>query len=274
MLQISKKTSNMSSTNSNLALLIDADNVSYKVISGVLAEIVNYGTARVRRIYGDWTSPLMTGWKSCLLNHPITPIQQFAYTTGKNATDRAVIIDAMDLLYTGRFSSFCIVSSDSDFTRLVARIREQGVTVYGFGERKTPNSLVAACTKFTYLDVLPVNVEPQEVAPTADVVEVLKPAMASLVVKDRPAPRPIDEAARKGIHLAITNSTPYKADYVNLANVGIYLSKIGSNLNARNYGYGRLSEFLEASGMVEITYKDMGDKPPIALVRLKNNNGT
>ncbi len=121
-----------------LALLIDGDNASSKIVAGLLAEIANYGTASVKRIYGDWTKPNLNGSKECLLEHSIQPVQQFAYTTGKNATDGAMIIDAMDLLYTGRFSGFCIVSSDSDFARLAARIREQGVTVYGFGERKTP----------------------------------------------------------------------------------------------------------------------------------------
>lgn len=115
----------------NLAVLIDADNVSYKIIAGLMSEIANYGNASVRRIYGDWTSPYLKGWRDTLLEHSILPIQQFAYTTGKNATDGAMIIDAMDLMYTGRFSGFCIVSSDSDFTRLAARIREQGITVYG-----------------------------------------------------------------------------------------------------------------------------------------------
>jgi hypothetical protein len=121
-----------------LALLIDGDNASPKIVDGLLAEIANYGLASVKRIYGDWTGPNLKGWKECLLEHSIQPVQQFAYTTGKNATDGAIIIDAMDLLYTGRFSGFCIVSSDSDFARLAARICEQGVNVYGFGERKTP----------------------------------------------------------------------------------------------------------------------------------------
>lgn len=115
----------------NLTVLIDADNVSYRVIAGLMTEVANYGNASVRRIYGDWTSPYMKGWREALLEHSINPVQQFAYTTGKNATDGTMIIDAMDLLYTGRFSAFCLVSSDSDFTRLASRIREQGVTVYG-----------------------------------------------------------------------------------------------------------------------------------------------
>ena len=120
----------------NLAVLIDADNVSSKIIAGLMAEIANYGTASVRRIYGDWTSPQMKSWRECLLQHSISPIQQFAYATGKNATDGAMIIDATDLLYTGRFSTFCLVSSDSDFTRLAARIREQGITVFGDSGRQ------------------------------------------------------------------------------------------------------------------------------------------
>src|ERR1700730_14692665 len=138
----------------SLALLIDGDNVSPKIIVGLLAEIATYGVISVKRIYGDWTRPNLNGWKECLLEHSILPIQQFAYTAGKNATDGAMIIDAMDLLYTGRFSGFCIVSSDSDFTRLAARIREQGVIVYGFGERKAQRSLITACNKFVYFDVL------------------------------------------------------------------------------------------------------------------------
>src|SRR5882757_3448749 len=137
-----------------LALLIDGDNASPKIVVGLMAEIANYGVASVKRIYGDWTGPNLKGWKECLLEHSIQPVQQFAYTTGKNATDGAMIIDAMDLLYTGRFSGFCIVSSDSDFARLAARIREQGVIVYAFGERKAPRSLITACNKFVYFDVL------------------------------------------------------------------------------------------------------------------------
>ncbi|EOA89542.1 hypothetical protein ACJQWK_02369 [Exserohilum turcicum] len=255
-------------TDSNLALLIDGDNVTPKVIAGLLVEIANYGTASVRRIYGDWTNPIMNGWKPCLLNHSITPIQQFAYTTGKNATDGAMIIDAMDLLYTGRFSSFCIVSSDSDFTRLASRIREQGVTVYGFGERKTNNAFVAACDKFIYFDVLSTGSEESGVLPHA--AESSKPGIAPMVVRNQPVEKkPIDDRAREGICVAIRRSFSYGDDWVNLAEVGNYLHKIGPNLNARNYGYERLREFIEATGMVDIKYKTIDNKPPIVLVRLK-----
>ncbi|PVH73281.1 hypothetical protein DL98DRAFT_520039 [Cadophora sp. DSE1049] len=257
-------------TNSSLALLIDGDNVSPKIIAGLLVEIANYGTASVRRIYGDWTSPNLKGWKACLLDHSITPIQQFAYTTGKNATDGAMIIDAMDLLYTGRFSSFCLVSSDSDFTRLASRIREQGVTVYGFGERKTSNAFIAACDKFIYFDVLVEESEELEVPPP--VAESSKPGIGPIAMRDRAMNRrPIDSRARDGIVLAIRNSRGYGDSWVNLADVGNYLNKLAPNLNARNYGYERLREFIEASGIVDVKYKSMGDKPPIALVCLKED---
>src|SRR5690606_22058435 len=137
-----------------LALLIDADNSNPARLPQLLAEIAKYGTASVRRAYGNWTSGHLGGWKSGLLDHSFTPIQQFNYTTGKNATDSALIIDAMDLLYTGRLDGCCIASSDSDFTRLASRIREQGLVVYGFGERKTPQPFVAACDKFIYTELL------------------------------------------------------------------------------------------------------------------------
>src|SRR5258708_11490794 len=137
-----------------LAVLIDADNARPSITEGLLAEVAKYGTAHVKRAYGDWTGTNLKGWKDQLLAQSIQPIQQFAYTTGKNATDAAMVIDAMDLLYSDRFDGFCIVSSDSDFTRLAARLRESGLTVYGFGERKTPKPFVAACDKFIYIENL------------------------------------------------------------------------------------------------------------------------
>ena len=139
---------------SKLAVLIDADNAQPAIIEDLLAEIAKYGTASVKRIYGDWTGTHLKGWKEVLLLHSIQPIQQFRYTVGKNATDAAMIIDAMDLLYTEKFDGFCIVSSDSDFTKLASRIRESGLVVYGFGEKKTPEPFVSACDKFIYTEVL------------------------------------------------------------------------------------------------------------------------
>src|SRR5499425_3500011 len=144
----------VSESTAKLAVLIDADNAQPAITEGLLAEVAKYGTAHVKRAYGDWTGTSLKGWKDQLLAQSIQPIQQFAYTTGKNATDAAMVIDAMDLLYSGRFDGFCLVSSDSDFTRLAGRLRESGQTVYGFGERKTPKSFVAACDKFIYIENL------------------------------------------------------------------------------------------------------------------------
>ena len=137
-----------------LAVLIDADNISHQNIKGMMEEIARYGNPTIKRIYGDWTKPNLSGWKPLLLDYAITPIQQFGYTTGKNSTDSALIIDAMDILYTEQADGFCLVSSDSDFTRLAIRLREAGKTVYGIGEQKTPNAFIAACDKFIYLEIL------------------------------------------------------------------------------------------------------------------------
>lgn len=266
----------------NIALLIDADNVSPKVIVGLMAEVANYGTASVRRIYGDWTSPNMNSWKACLLDHSITPIQQFAYTTGKNATDGAMIIDAMDLMYTGRFTKFCIVSSDSDFTRLASRIREQGITVYGFGERKTVNAFVAACDKFVYFDVLPMPQDeqadklekPTTMPQTALPIRKIPTAPAAPLARTQnlvrvdPPKRDLDQAALDGLRKAIDNCVNFEGDYANLADVGNYLSKISPDLNARNYGYEKLRDFVMASGIAQLSWKSLRDHPPIALVRL------
>lgn len=261
---------------SNLALLIDGDNVSPRVIAGLMSEIANYGTASVRRIYGDWTRPDLKGWKACLLDNSIIPIQQFANTNHKNSTDGAMIIDAMDLLYTGRFSSFCLVSSDSDFTRLAARIREQGVTVYGFGERHTCNAFLKACDKFVYLDTLdaPENeldtipTTPGASPPKAAVVQVatMRPQAGCPVPASR---RSFNKAALSVLAKAISNNVDFDGDFASLAKVGQYLSRVSPNLNARNYGYSRLSELMEASGVAELKWERMNSSEPIALVRLR-----
>lgn len=244
--------------NQTLALLIDGDNASPKIVAGLLAEIANYGTANVKRIYGDWTKPNLNGWKECLLEHSIQPVQQFAYTKGKNATDGAMIIDAMDLLYTGRFSGFCIVSSDSDFARLAARIREQGVTVYGFGERKTPRPFITACDKFVYFDVLGAPGEPNEakaaVAPKAAVAKPASPKTA------------LDPAALDMLAKAVTASAE-EDGRANLARVGSHLAKQAPDFDARNFGFARLSDLAEASGIVDV--ERTGVNPQIIAVRLK-----
>src|SRR5678809_122487 len=137
-----------------LAVLIDADNVPHRLINGILQEIAKYGVPTFKRIYADWTKPHVAGWKAVLLDHAITPVQQYSYTSGKNSSDSALIIDAMDILYTGGVDGFCIVSSDSDFTRLATRLREAGMKVFGIGEKKTPSSFIASCNKFIYIEIL------------------------------------------------------------------------------------------------------------------------
>lgn len=266
---------------SHLAMLIDGDNISPKYIAGLIAELAKYGTVSVRRIYGDWTSPSLKGWKACLLNHSITPMQQFGYTTGKNSTDGAMIIDAMDLLYTGRFSGFCIVSSDSDFTRLAARIREQGVTVYGFGERKTTTSFIAACDKFVYLDALdaapgePVNPPVGQPTPQASardtrvVPEIIGSSQG--MEKTKSLKRPLDQTALDKLAKAIKSSIGVHDNYANLAEVGAYLSRTSSDLNARNYGYDRLKDLVEASGIADIKWRQTEKGPPVCCICLKEN---
>lgn len=260
----------------NLALLIDGNNVSHKVIDDLMAELPSYGTASVRRIYGDWTTPNMTGWKTTLLKHSITPMQQFAYTTGKNATDGAMIIDAMDLLYTGRFSCFCIVSSDSDFTRLAARIREQGVTVVGFGRRQTNAAFVAACDEFVYFDAF--STVPSSVSehPSAQPTHpqgighnqhpnAAPRAPAAMI----PQKKTLDRAFLHVLKIAINNVPLYDGDFVNLAEVGHYLRQVSPDFNARNYGYARLTDLVNASRIVETkTFNPGAGKQPVMLVRL------
>lgn len=259
-----------------LALLIDGDNASPKVISDLLAEIANYGTASVKRIYGDWTKPNLNGWKECLLEHSIQPVQQFAYTTGKNATDGAMIIDAMDLLYTGRFSGFCIVSSDSDFARLASRIREQGITVYGFGERKTPRPFITACDKFIYVDVLSSLAEGMEVQAEAPMKATPIPKTApklgeAATGKVRPpqgaaASGKLDKAALDMLRKAV-EATAEEDGRANLGRVGTHLAKQSPDFEARNYGYARLSDLAEASGILVV--ERTGEQNKVVTVRLK-----
>ena len=228
-----------------LAVLIDADNAQPSIAEGLLAEVAKYGTAHVKRAYGDWTSSHLRSWKDQLLTQSIQPIQQFGYTSGKNATDSAMIIDAMDLLYSERFGGFCIVSSDSDFTRLAARIRESGLIVYGFGERKTPAPFVAACDKFIYTDVLG---EVDETAgKTAD-----------------PATRKSTQELRQDTQLMnwLRNAIADAADdtgWAGLGAVGSMISKRAPEFDARNYGYAKLSGLIAAIGLFETEERQVGN---------------
>lgn len=205
-----------------LAILIDADNSNPARLPELLTEIAKYGNASVRRAYGNWTSGHLSGWKSGLLEHSIQPMQQFNYTTGKNATDSFLIIDAMDLLYAGHLDGFCIVSSDSDFTRLAARIREQGLTVYGFGEKKTPAAFVAACDKFIYTENLGGEQDH-------------KPEKASTLKGDRK----LDALLRGAMEAASDDS-----GWAHLGAVGSNLVRLAPDFDSRTYGYRKLKDLV------------------------------
>ena len=251
----------MHDTDKKLAILIDADNTRPDIVDGLLAEIANYGIAIVKRIYGNWASTSLNGWKTVLLNNSIQPIQQFAYTAGKNATDIAMIIDAMDLLYTGKFDGFCIVSSDSDFTRLASRIRESGLLVYGFGEQKTPKAFVSACNKFIDVGILPSKAEDsEETAKTTDnKAAARKPVDAEngntsgnkAVVRN-----PGNELKRdaKLINL-LRNAVDASSDdngWASLATVGSHIARQLPEFDSRNYGYAKLGDLVAATALFAI----------------------
>jgi len=229
-----------------LAVLIDADNASAALIAAILAEVATYGTAHVKRAYGDWTGTSLRGWKPLLLTLSIQPVQQFAYTVGKNATDAAMVIDAMDLLYTGRFDGFCLVSSDSDFTRLAARIRESGLTVYGFGERKTPGPFVAACDRFTYVENLD---QPAESAPLAE------PAPPPPTVAPK-VPLSSDSSLVRQLRAAVEAASDDDG-WAALAYVGHLLTTKSPDFDPRSWGYRKLSDLITATGLFETDRRRM-----------------
>ncbi len=225
-----------------LAVLIDGDNTTPTIIEALLAEIAKYGIASVKRAYGDWTTPNLRGWKDVINAHAIQPIQQFAYTSGKNATDSALIIDAMDLLYTGNVDGFCIVSSDSDFTRLAGRLRESGKIVYGFGEPKTPKSLVAAVDRFIYLDVLRDRDKPKETEG-----ENVAPAPARKSSRELAQDAKLVRLLRDGIDAASDDD-----GWANLGGVGSYVAKQAPDFDSRNWGYGKLVDLVGAIELFEV----------------------
>jgi NYN domain/OST-HTH/LOTUS domain len=209
-----------------IAVLIDADNISAKDADNVLLEIAKYGTPTVKRAYGDWTTQSLSGWKPVLPRHAIQPMQQFANTSGKNATDSALIIDAMDLLYTGNLDAFALVSSDSDFTRLATRIRESGATVYGLGQRKTPESFRAACDRFIFVEVLRGAPEPDE--PELDL-----PDLRTLMTK-------------------AVESTSQDDGWASMSAVGNFLNNTDASFDPRNYGFPKLSSLARAQSFLEV----------------------
>jgi uncharacterized LabA/DUF88 family protein len=234
-----------------LAVLIDSDNTTASLTTELLEEIAKYGTPTIKRAYGDWTTQQLVGWKEELLRHAIQPVQQFAYTRGKNATDSALIIDAMDLLYAGNVEGFVIVSSDSDFTRLATRLRESGMTVYGLGRRRTPEPFVAACDRFIYLDLL----GPDTQAPVPRASEA-----------DEPTP-PVPELKR--ILSTAISSTSKDDGWSNLGEVGSYLVKSHAAFDPRDYGHTKLGELVRGESYVDV--RDVPDPTGLSQlwVRLK-----
>ncbi len=224
-----------------LAVLIDADNTQATIIEGLLAEVAKYGTSSVKRIYGDWTSTALRSWKEVLLEYSIQPIQQFGYTKGKNATDSAMIIDAMDLLYTGKFQGFCIVSSDSDFTKLASRIREAGLMVYGFGEKKTPSAFVSACDKFIYIEVLRAKINENESIAKKSMTELKRDARLVRLLRN-----------------AVEASSD-ESGWAHLATTGSNIAKQSPEFDPRNYGYIRLGELLVATKLFDIEERVIGE---------------
>ena len=284
-------------SDNRFAVLIDADNVSVKYIKIILDEISKDGIATYKRIYGDWTNPSLISWKSTLLDNSIIPVQQYSYTTGKNSTDSAMIIDAMDLLYSGRVEGFCLVSSDSDFTRLAARLRESGMTVIGMGESKTPNSFIAACNKFKYLDILSAadEAEAEEAAPKAEPAK--KPAAqpkktaqkaAAKKPKEEPKaekePKPAEpkkqqekaiEEPRTSLRTirralrTIVRENSDEDNWIMVSQVGNLLDKRYTDFDVRNFGFSKLTPFLESLDMFEIKDMKKDSSSPQKYVRLK-----
>lgn len=241
-----------------LAVLIDGDNIPASYIKEMMEEIAKYGNPTIKRIYGDWTSPHLGNWKKILLENAITPVQQYGYTTGKNATDSAMIIDAMDILYSQKVNGFCLVSSDSDFTRLATRLREAGMLVYGIGEKKTPDPFIVACDKFIYLEIL--KKQPEE--PGTD--------QTSRKTSSRSR---YDKITPKTIQL-ITHTIDDVADddgWAFLGDVGSLLQKKQPNFDPRNFGFQKLTPLIRSIKKIEIESRESPKGNfKLIYVRLKN----
>lgn len=235
-----------------LAVLIDADNVPYSNVKGMMEEIAKFGTPTTKRIYADWTKPNANGWKSVLLEHAITPIQQYSYTVGKNSSDSAMIIDAMDLLYSEKVDGFCIVSSDSDFTRLAIRLRESGMKVIGIGEKKTPNSFIVACDRFIYIEVLDGAIAKKTTKPSANLGS-KKPIEKEVAIK-------IDSQTIELIE-ATLEAIGDEDGWAFLGDVGNLIVKKKPEFDPRNYGFSKLTPMLKSmSDILEIDERDSDKK--------------
>ncbi len=292
-------------TDLKFAVLIDADNISDKYIKIILDETANNGIATYKRIYGDWTSPQLSSWKPILLDNSIIPMQQYGYTSGKNSTDSAMIIDAMDILYSGTVDGFCIVSSDSDFTRLVARLRESGMHVIGMGESKTPKPFISACNQFKYLDILYANLEKaekkeaekkeaekkekeaekkQQESPSQPAPKKTKrtSSKAKPVKKETPPAPPPPEPEEiqpqtnlKMIRQTIANLVEKFSDedgWIFSGKLGSQLQKRVPDFDVRNFGYSKLTPFIESLGEYEINRISKGNNQQLIYFRSKNGN--
>ncbi len=239
-------------TNLNMAVLIDGDNIPSAHVKEMMEELAKYGNPTIKRIYGDWTRPGLRKWKNLLLENAITPIQQYGYTTGKNATDSAMIIDAMDILYSGKVSGFCLVSSDSDFTRLATRLREAGMQVIGIGEKKTPNPFIVACDRFIYIEILKKQTE----------TKIENKEITELVV---------DSITKKEIKLisATINDLSDEEGWAFLGDVGSLLQKKQPNFDSRNYGFEKLTPLIKSTGKFEIERRET-QKSRYKLIFVKN----
>lgn len=248
-----------------LAVLIDADNAPRTALADIMAEVAVYGTPTIKRIYGDWTAPNMESWKPLLLQHAITPIQQYSYTTGKNATDSAMIIDAMDTLYSGRCDGFVLVSSDSDFTRLAIRLREAGMKVYGIGERKTPQPFIVACDKFVYIEVIRASrqeAKQEEAAKEPPTAELPAPKMPvkKEVARKKPDPVPepdTEEQTRVPQQVVdlIADSLDMIADedgYAFMGELGNLIIKKQPDFDPRNFGFSKLTQLIKSLDRFEV----------------------
>lgn len=235
-----------------LAVLIDADNSQPAIMEGLLEEVANYGIASIKRIYGDWSSDAMRGWKNILLDYAIQPIQQYPYTRGKNATDMKMLIDAMDILYSGKMDGFCLVSSDSDFTPLAQRIRQSGLTVFGFGEQKTPKAFVRACDRFIYNDVLR-----QQEVPDSNSKE-----PNTTVQRKRYSSQELKQDTK--LVTMVRNGIEDAADDTGWASLGIVGQKVANSnpdFDPRNYGYKKLGELIRAMQLFEVDERPMENSP-------------
>ncbi len=244
----------------NLAVLIDGDNIPSAYVKEMMEEIAKYGNPTIKRIYGDWTNPRLNKWKTVLLENAITPIQQYGYTQGKNATDSAMIIDAMDILYSGKVDGFCLVSSDSDFTRLATRLREAGMQVFGIGEKKTPNPFIVACDKFIYIEIL----KNQSEDDTSDVDE-----------KKTTSKSNIDKITPKELRLIATTISDVADDdgWAFLGDVGSLLQKKQPNFDSRNYGFQKLTPLFQSINAIEVERReDSKGRKKLIYVKMKERN--